>query len=59
MYPFGAVQPDNLSALIHKTGTFLQQAPMVAQSNAFSLKTSMDQTLELYHSALGIDHEEQ
>lgn len=52
MYPFGAVQADNLSALVHKTGTFLQQSPMVGKSDAFSLKSSMDQTVALYHSAL-------
>jgi len=52
MYPFGAVQADNLSALVHKTGTFLQQAPMVAKSDAFSLQASMDQTMDLYQKAL-------
>lgn len=56
MYPFGAVQADNLSALIHKTGTFLQQAPMVGKSDAFSLKASMDQTIALYHTALDSAH---
>ena len=52
MYPFGAVQADNLSALVHKTGTFLQQSPMVGKSDAFSLQASMDQTMALYHAAL-------
>ena len=56
MYPFGAVQADNLSALVHKTGTFLQQAPMVGKSDAFSLQASMDQTLALYESALESAH---
>ena len=51
MYPFGAVQADNLSALVHKTGTFLQQSPMVGKSDAFSLQASMDQTMTLYQSA--------
>ena len=52
MYPFGAVQADNLPALIQKTGIFLQQTPMVKQSNAFSLQSSMEKTLELYHTTL-------
>jgi glycosyltransferase involved in cell wall biosynthesis len=56
MYPFGAVQADNLAALIHKTGTFLQQTPMIKDSDSFSLQSSMDQTLKLYHKALGHSH---
>ncbi len=52
MYPFGAIQADNLPALVHRTGTFLQQTPMVKQSNAFSLQASMDQTMNLYLKAL-------
>ena len=52
MYPFGAVQADNFSALVQRTGIFLQQSAMVANSNAFSLEASMDQTMKLYHSAL-------
>ena len=56
MYPFGAVQADNLSALVHKTGTFLQQPPMVGKSDAFSLETSMDQTLALYQTVLDTAH---
>lgn len=56
MYPFGAVQADNLQALVHRTGTFLQQPPMVAKSNAFSLQASMDQTMALYHTALDSVH---
>ena len=52
MFKAGAVEPDNLPALIQKTRDFLQQAPMVEKSDAFSLRTSMDQTLGLYHAAL-------
>ena len=53
MYPFGAVQADNLHALVHRTGTFLQQTPMIKQSNAFSLQESMNQTMDLYLEATG------
>jgi len=53
MYPFGAVQADNLHALVHRTGTFLQQTPMIKQSNAFSLQASMNQTMDLYLEATG------
>lgn len=52
MYPFGAVQADNFGALVQRTGIFLQQSPMVGKSDAFSLEASMDQTMNLYHSAL-------
>jgi glycosyltransferase involved in cell wall biosynthesis len=53
MYPFGAVQADNFSALVQRTGIFLQQTPMVGKSDAFSLEASMEQTMNLYHSVLG------
>ncbi len=52
MFPAGAVDPDNLPALIQTTREFLQQAPKVKSSAAFSLLASMDQTISLYHSAL-------
>jgi glycosyltransferase involved in cell wall biosynthesis len=52
MYPFGAVQADNFDALVQRTGIFLQQTPMVGKSDAFSLEASMDQIMNLYHSAL-------
>jgi len=52
MFPAGAVEADNLPALIQKTRDFLQQEPMVNNSQAFSLQTSMEQTMSLYHSAL-------
>ena len=52
MYPFGAVQADNFSALVQRTGIFLQQSAMVGKSNAFSLEASMDETISLYHSTL-------
>ena len=53
MFPVGAVEPDNLPALIQKTRDFLQRVPEVKNSDAFSLQTSMDQTMNLYNSALG------
>jgi len=53
MFPAGAVEPDNLPALIQKTRDFLQRVPEVKNSDAFSLQTSMDQTMNLYNSALG------
>jgi len=52
MFPAGAVDPDNLPALIHKTREFLRRAPKVEESDAFSLLASMDQTMNLYHSAV-------
>ena len=53
MFPAGAVEPDNLPALIQKTREFLLKTPIVKNSEAFSLQASMDQTMALYVSALG------
>jgi glycosyltransferase involved in cell wall biosynthesis len=53
MFPVGAVTPDDVIALIEKTADFLEQRPVVRRSEAFSLRESMDQTLQLYQSALG------
>ena len=53
MFPPGAVEPDNLPALIQKTRDFLQETPSVDKSDAFSLQDSMDQTMRLYQTALG------
>lgn len=53
MFEDGAVEPDNLPALIDKTRTFLRHTPTVERSGAFSLDDSMDQTLGLYYAVLG------
>ena len=55
MFPEGAVEADNLPALIQKTREFLQQAPTVRNSDAFTLQNSMDQTMSLYRTALGME----
>lgn len=52
MFPLGAVEADNLAGLIQKTRGFLQNKPVVEKSDAFTLKESMDQTLDLYTSVL-------
>jgi glycosyltransferase involved in cell wall biosynthesis len=52
MFPPGAVDPDNLPALIQKTREFLDHPPMVENSEAFSLHNSMEQTMKLYLAAL-------
>ena len=52
MFPSGAVDPDNIPALVQKTCEFLQHAPKVNNSDAFTLQTSMEQTMQLYRSAL-------
>ena len=52
MFPIGAVEPDNLPALIQKTRTFLKCTPEVEKSDAFSLQTSMNKTMDLYQSVL-------
>lgn len=55
MFPAGAVPPDDLLALVEKTARFLEQRPVVKHSNAFSLRESMDQTMQLYQSALNME----
>ena len=55
MYPEGAVEADNQVGLLQKTREFLHHAQAVKPSDAFSLKTSMTRTMELYHAALGSD----
>jgi glycosyltransferase involved in cell wall biosynthesis len=52
LFPLGAVDPDNLPALIQKTRDFLEQPPTVENSDAFSLQHSMEQTMSLYQAAL-------
>jgi len=52
MFPEGAVEPDNLSALIQKTRDFLLEKPVVKQTEAFSLQQSMQQTMALYLAAM-------
>jgi len=52
MFAAGAVEPDDLPALIEKTREFLRHTPRVENSDAFSLQTSMDQTMRLYHAVL-------
>jgi len=53
MFEAGAVEPDNLPALVAKTREFLRHPPTVEKSDAFSLEASMDQTLALYYAVLG------
>ncbi len=52
MFPQGAVDPDNLPALIQRTRDFLDHPPDVESSDAFSLQSSMEQTMNLYLAAL-------
>jgi len=57
MFPFGAVEPDNLPALIRKTRAFLLKPPTVRDSDAFSLQASMALTMALYRSTLGEENQ--
>jgi len=52
LFPQGAVEPDNPSALLAKTQAFLRQPPAVQPGTAFLLEDSMDRTLKLYQAAL-------
>jgi glycosyltransferase involved in cell wall biosynthesis len=55
MFPEGAVEPDNFVALTEKTREFLRNTPVVSESDAFSLQSSMNQTVDLYQAALEED----
>jgi hypothetical protein len=52
MFPSGAVVPDNLQDLLHKTRQFLTQPPRVEDSSAFLLDDSMRRTLAVYQSLI-------
>lgn len=52
LFPQGAVEPDNPSALLAKTREFLKHPPTVQPGHAFLLEDSMDRTLKLYQAAL-------
>jgi glycosyltransferase involved in cell wall biosynthesis len=52
MFPQGAVEPGNMTALEAKARDFLADPPQVAASNAFSLEGSMQAHLDLYQSVL-------
>ena len=52
MFPQGAVTPDQPAQLLSRTRTFLRNRPVVAPSTAFVLEDSMNNTLDLYRSAL-------
>jgi len=56
MFPRGGVDPDNQPALARKTRAFLESPPLIRKNDAFSLQSSMDQTLDLYLCALGRVH---
>jgi glycosyltransferase involved in cell wall biosynthesis len=52
MFPEGAVRPDSRPALVDKTRAFLLDRPHVAESSAFGLTRSMEETLGLYQRVL-------
>lgn len=54
MFPAGAVRPDSRRELLATTRSFLDQKPPVPDSDEFLLSESMEKTLGLYESALGI-----
>lgn len=52
MFPGGVVDPDNTAELLRKAWEFLQNKPVVEESDAFTLSASMSKTLALYESML-------
>ena len=52
MFPQGAVEPGNMTAMAERAREFLQQPPTVPDTSAFSLRSSMQKHLELYQSLI-------
>jgi len=54
MFPQGAIAPGDRAALLARSLEFLSQRPEVAPSAAFGLRESMEKTMAVYQSALGV-----
>jgi hypothetical protein len=54
MFPQGAIMPGDRAALLERSLQFLQQRPIVAPSSAFGLRQSMEKTMAVYQSVLGV-----
>lgn len=54
MFPQGAIAPGDRAALLARSLQFLQQRPIVAPSPAFGLRQSMEKTMAVYQSVLGV-----
>lgn len=54
MFPQGAVVPGDRAALLERSLQFLRQRPQVAPSTAFGLRESMEKTMAVYQSVLGV-----
>ncbi len=52
LFPGGAVTPGDRRELLARSRTFLEQRPTVSQQRAFGLRESMENTMEVYQSAL-------
>lgn len=52
VFPRGAVTPGNRSLLVDRAREFLRQRPVVARSDAFGLRESMQKTMAVYHQAM-------
>jgi glycosyltransferase involved in cell wall biosynthesis len=52
VFPRGAVVPGNRSLLVDRAREFLRQRPVVARSDAFGLRDSMQKTMAVYQQAM-------
>jgi len=54
MFPQGAIAPGDRAALLERSLQFLRQRPVVAPSSAFGLRDSMEKTMAVYQSVVGV-----
>jgi len=54
MFPQGAIVPGDRAALLERSLQFLRQRPQVAPSTAFGLRESMEKTMAVYQSVMGV-----
>lgn len=52
MFPEGLVEPDNLEQALEKVKQFMDAPPLVRENRVFTLEKMLDQTLNLYESAV-------
>jgi len=55
MFPQGAIVPGDRATLLARSLEFLGRRPEVTPSAAFGLRESMEKTMAVYQSALGVN----
>lgn len=55
LFPGGAVTPGDRDELLERSREFLRKRPVVPKNTAFGLRESMEKTMAVYQSALGVN----